>query len=81
MRMTTPTKLVLNTLTTGQQCGADIARTTGLDRGTTYPILARLVKLGYAKMRIEEGDPRTLGRPLKKFYTLTSSGRAKAAGQ
>ena len=51
--------------------GAEICRLTGLPSGVVYPILHELVGKGRILTELEEGDARTLRRPLRKFYRLT----------
>ena len=54
--------------------GADIAKHAGLASGTLYPILARLEQYGWVKGYWEIGDPAQLGRPRRRFYSLTPVG-------
>lgn len=61
-----------------QSAGADIARVTGMKSGTLYPILMRLEDAGWLASCWEEGDPSLLGRPRKRFYSVTGVGRAHA---
>jgi PadR family transcriptional regulator PadR len=58
--------------------GAQIARTTNLASGTLYPILARLEQAGWLESEWETGDPRTLGRPRRRFYQVTGLGENRA---
>lgn len=58
--------------------GADIARATSLPSGTLYPILLRLERARWLESRWEDGDPRELGRPRRRFYQVTALG-AKSA--
>lgn len=58
--------------------GADIARVTKIASGSLYPILARLEQAGWAESRWEEDDPRDLGRPRRRLYTITGLGARKA---
>ena len=55
--------------------GSAIANATGISSRTLYPILSRLTEAGFLTMKIEEGNDRELGRPLRKFYELTKKGR------
>lgn len=59
-----------------QRCGADITRATGLTAGSLSAIFTRFVGAQWMTVERETGDPRMLGRPLKKFYSLTKAGRA-----
>lgn len=78
-RFTVQTATVLDMLITHpNSSGADIARATGLKTGTLYPILMRLEEAGWLASRWEEGDPSLLGRPRKRFYSVTGVGRAHA---
>lgn len=54
--------------------GASICKTSGLHSGTVYPILARLEEAGWIRGQWERDDPKRLGRPRKRFYTLTAEG-------
>ena len=54
--------------------GADICKQTGLPSGTVYPILSRLEEAGWLQSRWETGDPSELGRPRRRFYTVTAEG-------
>jgi PadR family transcriptional regulator len=80
-RMTTQTLRVLGAFTTSQPdelSGAEIAKRTGLQSGTLYPILARLEDAEWLESKWEAGDPRELGRPRRRLYQLTGFG-AKSA--
>jgi PadR family transcriptional regulator, regulatory protein PadR len=54
--------------------GSEISRITGLASGTLYPLLARLEEARWLIGSWETGNPRKLGRPPRRFYTLTRSG-------
>lgn len=56
--------------------GYALARETGLQSGTLYPILMRLEERGWLETRWESPPPG--GRPPRHMYRLTSSGRAWA---
>jgi PadR family transcriptional regulator PadR len=58
--------------------GAEIARATKLASGTLYPILLRLDHAGWLDSRWEEGDPHRLGRPRRRFYSVTKLGAQRA---
>ena len=78
-RITSSTLKVLDAVLRRQRAaGADIAKDTGLASGTLYPILLRLEGFGWLASEWEYGDPATLGRPRRRFYTLTAEGAAKA---
>ena len=55
--------------------GADISERTGMLSGTLYPILIRFHAANWLTDRWENDDPAELGRPKKRFYRLTPSGR------
>ena len=54
--------------------GAELAKLTHLQTGTLYPILLRLEGAGWAVSQWEEGDPKELGRPRRRYYTATGDG-------
>jgi DNA-binding PadR family transcriptional regulator len=56
--------------------GYDLAKETGLQSGTLYPILMRLAEQGLLEEDWEPSD--TPGRPLRHIYRLTTAGRAVA---
>lgn len=58
--------------------GADLTRATGVPSGTMYPTLERLERAGWLAGRWESGDPRVLGRPLRRLYRLTAIGERRA---
>jgi PadR family transcriptional regulator PadR len=64
-----------------RRSGADIMRETGLSSGTTYPVLYRFEREGLLEGEWEVGDPRALGRRLRKFYTITPRGLAEARAE
>src|ERR1700735_5561028 len=77
VRITTQTLRVLGAFTTSkldELSGAEIAKSTGLQSGTLYPILARLEQAEWLDSRWEAGDPRELGRPRRRLYQLTGLG-------
>jgi PadR family transcriptional regulator, regulatory protein PadR len=80
-RMTTQTLRVLGAFTTAQPdelSGAEIAKLTGLQSGTLYPILARLEQAEWLESKWEVGDPRELGRPRRRLYQITGLGAKNA---
>ncbi|MDF0603976.1 PadR family transcriptional regulator [Psychromarinibacter sp. C21-152] len=58
--------------------GADLINQYGLFSGTLYPILRRLEKAGWVEATWEDGDPKQLGRPLRRLYDLTAAGQREA---
>ena len=80
-RITGPTLKVLSTLLASPRdelSGADIGRVARLPSGTLYPILLRLEGAGWLESRWETEDPKTLGRPRKRFYRVTAVGARNA---
>lgn len=80
-RMTLPTLTVLRVLDEhGERplYGYDLMRRADLKSGTLYPILARLERLGHLRSEWEPIDPTQEGRPARRMYTLTPSGKAFA---
>src|ERR1700722_3605443 len=59
--------------------GLRICEMTGHGPGTTYPALDRLMKAGWIEDRWEEPAP--ADRPRRRFYTVTSVGRAGYAAE
>ena len=57
--------------------GFDIMDVTGLPSGTVYPVLRRLEQAGLLLSKWEDEDAaRKEQRPARKYYKLTSAGRA-----
>jgi DNA-binding MarR family transcriptional regulator len=78
-QLTTQTVRVLTALYNEPgSAGSQVCRDTGLPSGTVYPILARLEEAGWLHSAWEAGDPSTLGRPRRRFYTLTAVGAREA---
>jgi DNA-binding PadR family transcriptional regulator len=76
-RMTIPTQLVLRALLADpakELYGVEIGQAAGLPSGTVHPILARLETVGWLTSRWEDIDPRTQGRPARRYYRLTPEG-------
>ena len=71
---------VLQALAQGYKFGFDVMDVTGLPSGTVYPALRRLEALGYVGSSWESDDEaREAGRPRRRYYKLTSRGRAELA--
>ncbi|MGD0557491.1 MAG: PadR family transcriptional regulator [Streptosporangiaceae bacterium] len=51
--------------------GFELMRLTKLPSGTLYPILARLESAGWLASDLEEIDPATLGRPVRRMYRIS----------
>jgi DNA-binding PadR family transcriptional regulator len=70
------TTAILQALDTGRRFGFDIMDATGLTAGTVYPALERLEDLGFVQSRWEsEATARRDGRPARRYFVITSSGR------
>jgi DNA-binding PadR family transcriptional regulator len=81
MRLSQPTLKVLRLLLNAPSvphAGADIAKATRIASGTLYPMLVRLESAGWLSSEWEEIDPREHGRPRRRFYQLTSTGKDAA---
>lgn len=86
IRMTRTTRDVLAVLLDGLRedlHGLEICRRAGLGSGTTYPILARLEKVGWVQARWEDEqewlDPADgKRRPRRRYYALTGEGERVA---
>jgi DNA-binding PadR family transcriptional regulator len=75
--MTIPTQLVLRALLAEpgrEMYGAEIGDAAGLPSGTVHPMLARLEGAGWVESRWEDIDPRTEGRPARRYYRLSADG-------
>ena len=53
--------------------GREIVECTSIASGTVHPLLSRLERAGALVSRREEGDPTTLGRPLRREYVPSDS--------
>lgn len=58
--------------------GSDVARVSGLQSGTLYPILFRFESAGWLQSHWEQLEPEQAGRPRRRLYKLTSTGIARA---
>lgn len=58
--------------------GSDVMKATGLKSGTAYAILLRLEAHGMVSSEWEQLPPEELGRPRRRYYSLTAGGRARA---
>jgi len=56
--------------------GTDVMKCARLSSGTLYPILLRFEQSGLLESRWEEEEPRNLGRPRRRLYTVTTKGAA-----
>jgi DNA-binding PadR family transcriptional regulator len=67
---------VLQALSQGHKFGFDIMDATQLPSGTVYPALRRLESNGLVESAWEENaSSRKAGRPRRRYYQLTRSGR------
>lgn len=62
----------------GELAGSEISKVASLQSGTLYPILMRLEEHGWLGSRWEDGDPKALGRPRRRYYRLTGIGATQA---
>jgi PadR family transcriptional regulator, regulatory protein PadR len=58
--------------------GLELCRVSGLQPGTIYPILDRLLKAGWLARQWEDIDPSAEGRPRRRLYHLTPRGAPAA---
>ncbi len=75
------TKLVLQMLLDApaeETYGLQVVRATGLPAGSAYAILSRLEKDGLLSSRWEALDGADAGRPPRRYYRLSGSGRRVA---
>ncbi|HET7277878.1 MAG TPA: helix-turn-helix transcriptional regulator [Dermatophilaceae bacterium] len=75
--MTIATQIVLGTLIENpdqELYGLEISGAAGLPSGTVHPILARLEGIGWLESHWEDIDPRSEGRPARRYYRLTATG-------
>lgn len=63
---------------TAEWYGLDLSKRSGLKPGTIYPILDRLLKLGWLDRRWEDIDPVIEGRPRRRLYKLSGVGASAA---
>ena len=65
---------------TRERYGLEVARLARLPRGTLYRILMRMEEAGWLESAWEDVDPALAGRPARRLYRPTSSGREQAEG-
>lgn len=58
--------------------GLEICEALGLGPGTVYPLLARLLAIGWVEDRREDIDKRKVGRATRRYYRLSREGVAAA---
>jgi PadR family transcriptional regulator, regulatory protein PadR len=59
---------------------SEIAKILGISYGSSIPLLMRFEKMGWLEVEWEDIDPKEVGRPKRKFYTLSDIGMTKARG-
>ncbi len=62
---------------TGQHWGYVLAQRAGVFSGTLYPLLRRLESEGWLAAGWEDPATITDGRPPRRYYTLTPTGRSE----
>lgn len=80
-QLTTQTLKVLRALMENPRdelSGAQIRESAKLHTGTLYPILLRLERAGWLESRWEVEDPKSLGRPRRRYYRVTALGAKQA---
>lgn len=76
-KMTLTTQAVLRALLENPRdarYGLELSAATGLASGTIHPILARLEGLQWVESSWEDIDPRSAGRPRRRYYRLNEHG-------
>lgn len=58
--------------------GFALSRATGLQPGTLYPLLERMLEEGWLTTRWEEINEETAGRRRRRYYRLTGVGEQEA---
>ncbi|WP_202624996.1 PadR family transcriptional regulator [Steroidobacter agaridevorans] len=61
--------------------GAELMDLLAIASGSIYPILARFESAKWLTSEWERGAPVQLGRPRRRYYTLTALGARKAQTQ
>ncbi len=79
LRLSHSAALILKALSLGYGFGLDIMQVTGLPSGTVYPALRRLERDLFVESEWEvlDGDTK-LSRPTRRYYRVTSEGKAAA---
>ena len=54
--------------------GYELGRKLQISSGTLYPVLVKLETAGLVSCRWEDGDPRELGRPMRRYYKISGLG-------
>lgn len=81
MRVTRATIAVANDIVTnpGRHWGYDVHQRTGIKTGVITPILIRMRAAGWLDAHDENPADRAGGRPLRRYYTVTDTGRREIA--
>lgn len=61
--------------------GLELTAHTGLKSGTLYPVLARLERAGWVVSAWEKTDPKTVGRPRRRYYKLSGLGQRAGSAE
>lgn len=61
--------------------GYELMRLTGFPSGKLYPVLARLLTAGWLVKEVEQIDPVSEGRPVRRLYRLSADGEIAAREQ
>lgn len=78
-RLSHSAALILKALSLGYRFGFDIMEATGLPSGTVYPALRRLERDELVSSQWEpEAEVSGSGRPARRYYEITSQGKAAA---
>ena len=78
-RLSHTAALILKALSLGYRFGFDIMEITGLPSGTVYPALRRLERDALVSSQWEaESEASESGRPARRYYEITSQGKAAA---
>ena len=77
-KLTHTATMILQAIDAGHVYGLSIMEATGLPSGTVYPALRRLerdtlIRSSWEQQKIAEAEQ----RPLRKYYKLTRSGKAR----
>lgn len=78
LRKTAPVMAILELFLpdpTHQRYGLEIADELGLKSGVLYPALHRLHAEGWLDRDTEDVDPRKIGRPVRRLYSITPLGQ------
>ena len=80
-RLSAPTLNVLHLYVTRphmSRAGTEIAKAAGISAGTLYPLLGRLEASGWLESNWENVDPKSVGRPRRRFHRMTDLGLSRA---